>query len=73
MQSAERAAEFAGVAQSHAEQAANKLLDAKRAELQAQALLTGGKNDDPAAVQVLKAQVLPALLRPEFDCSGISW
>jgi hypothetical protein len=47
------------VAQSHAEGAANKLLDAKKAELQAQALLTGGKNDDPAAVQVLKAQVRP--------------
>jgi hypothetical protein len=57
LQSAEKAADYAQIAQSHAEEAARKLLDAKRAELQAQALLNGGKNPDPAATEVLKSQV----------------
>ncbi len=54
--SAEQAHEFAELAQSAAESAARELLTAKKAEIQAAALLTGGKNPDPAATEVLKAQ-----------------
>ncbi|EFJ52136.1 hypothetical protein VOLCADRAFT_103155 [Volvox carteri f. nagariensis] len=54
--SAEQAHEFAELAQSAAESAARELLAAKRAEIQATALLNSGKNPDPAATEVLKAQ-----------------
>lgn len=55
-ESAERTREFAGLAQEHAETAARELLSIKRAELQAVALLSGPKNADPAAAEVVKAQ-----------------
>jgi hypothetical protein len=48
--------DYARAAQGHAEGAARELLAAKRAELQAAALLNGGKNPDPASAEVLKAQ-----------------
>ncbi|KAG2442556.1 hypothetical protein HXX76_002642 [Chlamydomonas incerta] len=54
--SAEQAHEFAELAQAAAESAARELLTAKKAEIQAAALLAGGKNPDPAATEVLKAQ-----------------
>ncbi|GFR40940.1 hypothetical protein Agub_g1600 [Astrephomene gubernaculifera] len=54
--SAEQAQEFAELAQSAAESAARELLTAKKAEIQAAALLSSGKNPDPAAAEVLKAQ-----------------
>ncbi|GIL73035.1 hypothetical protein Vretimale_4669 [Volvox reticuliferus] len=54
--SAEQAHEFAELAQGAAESAARELLTAKRAEIQATALLNSGKNPDPAATEVLKAQ-----------------
>lgn len=42
--------------QLHAEAAARDLLAAKRAELQVLTLLNGGKNPDPAAAELVKAQ-----------------
>ena len=51
-----QAQEYAQAAQGHAEAAARELLSAKRAEIQAAALLMGGKNPDPAANEILKAQ-----------------
>ncbi|KAG2499886.1 hypothetical protein HYH03_002175 [Edaphochlamys debaryana] len=54
--SAEQAHEYAELAQAAAESAARELLTAKKAEIQAAALLAGGKNPDPAATEVLKAQ-----------------
>ncbi|KXZ56759.1 hypothetical protein GPECTOR_1g684 [Gonium pectorale] len=54
--SAEQAQEYAELAQGAAESAARELLTAKKAEIQAAALLAGGKNPDPAATEVLKAQ-----------------
>ncbi|GLC51118.1 hypothetical protein PLESTB_000467700 [Pleodorina starrii] len=54
--SAEQAHEYAELAQGAAESAARELLAAKRAEIQATALLNSGKNPDPAATEVLKAQ-----------------
>jgi hypothetical protein len=51
-----QAKDYARAAQGHAEGAARELLAAKRAELQAAALLNGGKNPDPASAEVLKAQ-----------------
>ncbi|KAF8067189.1 SPEF2 [Scenedesmus sp. PABB004] len=54
--SAEAAGDAARAAQAHTEAAARELLAAKRAEIQAAALLGGGKNPDPAAAEVLKAQ-----------------
>jgi hypothetical protein len=54
--SAWQAKDYARAAQGHAEGAARELLAAKRAELQAAALLNGGKNPDPASAEVLKAQ-----------------
>lgn len=51
-----QAREFAQAAQGHAEGAAKELLSAKKAEIQATALLNGGKNPDPASAEILKAQ-----------------
>jgi hypothetical protein len=51
-----QAKDYARAAQGQAEGAARELLAAKRAELQAAALLNGGKNPDPASAEVLKAQ-----------------
>lgn len=51
-----QARDFARAAQGHAEGAARELLAAKKAEIQAAALLNGGKNPDPASTEVLKAQ-----------------
>lgn len=51
-----QALQSAEQAQRHAEAAARELLSAKKAEVAASALLAGGKNPDPAATEVLKAQ-----------------
>lgn len=53
----QQAQELSKASQAHAEAAARDLLAAKRAELQVLPLLTGGKNPDPAAAELLKAQV----------------
>lgn len=42
--------------QQHAEAAARDLLAAKKAEMQVLPLLTGGKNPDPAAAELVKTQ-----------------
>lgn len=51
-----QAKDHAQAAQGQAEAAARELLAAKRAEIQAAALLTSGKNPDPASAEVLKSQ-----------------
>ncbi len=53
---ADRTREFAAAAREAAEAAARELVAVKRAELQAVAMLTGAKNADPAAAEVVKAQ-----------------
>lgn len=57
-EASERAAEFAELAQGHAEGAARELLSAKKAEMAATALLADPKSkvQDAAATEVLKAQ-----------------
>lgn len=51
-----QAQELSKVSQLHAEAAARDLLAAKKAEMQVLPLLTGGKNPDPAAAELVKAQ-----------------
>jgi len=51
-----QAHELSQASQLHAEAAARDLLAAKKAEMQVLPLLTGGKNPDPAAAELLKAQ-----------------
>lgn len=51
-----QARSHARAAQGHAEAAARELLAAKKAEIQAAALLNSGKNPDPASAEVLKVQ-----------------
>lgn len=54
--SAAQAQELSRASQLHAEAAARDLLAAKKAEMQVLPLMTGGKNPDPAAAELLKAQ-----------------
>lgn len=54
--SAAQAQELSRASQLHAEAAARDLLAAKKAEMQVLPLITGGKNPDPAAAELLKAQ-----------------
>jgi hypothetical protein len=51
-----QAQELSRSSQLHAEAAARDLLAAKKAEMQVLPLMTGGKNPDPAAAELLKAQ-----------------
>jgi hypothetical protein len=51
-----QAQELSKASQLHAEAAARDLLAAKKAEMQVLPLLTGGKNPDPAAAELVKAQ-----------------
>ena len=51
-----QAQELSKASQLHAEAAARDLLAAKKAEMQVLPLLTGGKNPDPGAAELLKAQ-----------------
>jgi hypothetical protein len=51
-----QAHELSAASQLHAEAAARDLLTAKKAEMQVLPLLTGSKNADPAAAELLKAQ-----------------